>query len=91
MSRQPLDEVPMWVHEYWTPERREKQHHELVEREERELAEGKITDEHTIYNVLCPQIRAEWSEAVEQERRVGPTNRRLPFEFATPQAVLRGS
>lgn len=34
------------------------------------IENGIDPDEHTIYNVLCPAIRATWSKAEENNRRV---------------------
>lgn len=36
----------------------------------RRLEDGTDPDEHTIYKVLCPQIRSTWPPLVERERRV---------------------
>lgn len=37
---------------------------------EKRLREGLEPDEHMIYNVLCPQIRATWSKQEELKRRI---------------------
>ena len=41
-----------------------------VKAQARRLIDGTDPDEHTIYNVLCPEIRATWKPYEERERRV---------------------
>ena len=87
MTRERPDEVPEWVHEYWTPTMRESEELKQVLREEEMLAEGELPDENMIYNVLCPQIRSLWSKHEEQVRRRGPHNATVPFKFPSPPAA----
>lgn len=63
----------------WTGERRRKQ-------EERYLARRpEDPDEHTIYNVLCPQIRATWSPYETQIRLGASIFPVLLEEFVHPK------
>ena len=56
----------------WTPERRAAVGvAQVLRRQQQRFDDGIDPDEDTIYNVLCPQIRAAWSAEVEQMRRVG--------------------
>lgn len=48
----------------WTPDKRRLQESRYIER----LPDD--PDEHTIYNVLCPQLRSKWRDGEEYERRV---------------------
>lgn len=41
-----------------------------AESQARRLEDGIDPDEHTIYNVLCPEIRSKWSKREEYKRRV---------------------
>ena len=61
--------------------------HELQEERNQavRLATGKDPDEHTIYNVLCPAIRAGWTAKEELSRRV--EGRRMQAEFQTIKHV----
>ena len=42
-----------------------------MQAQQRRIDLGLDPDEHTIWNVLCPQIRAKWSPQEERNRRTG--------------------
>ena len=48
---------------------------------------GKDPDEHTIYNVLCPAIRAKWSKREELNRRMSGRRLEMALQvFRDPEA-----
>jgi hypothetical protein len=61
----------------WSPEARDRLHKRIETLYE---SEAVCPSEDMIYNVLCPQIRATWTEA-EHTRRIAPAYRDIAVEL----------